>query len=358
MNSDEATMKDVVIKNKKIGEKNPTFIIAEMSGNHNGDKKRAFEIVDAAADAGVDAIKLQTYTADTITLDCRNEYFMTQKGSPWEGQTLYELYSQAYTPWEWQKEIIDRATDRGLVCFSTPFDFSAVEFLEELDVPAYKIASYEIQDIPLLIKVAKTKKPIIISTGIASYEEIEEAVNICKQNDNPNIILLKCVSEYPSPYEDINLNVIPKMITDFNCVCGLSDHSMGTEVSVAAVALGARVIEKHLTLRREDGGVDSSFSMEPQEMANMVRQIRNVEKALGKSSYELTALQVKGRVYGRSLFVSEDIEAGEVLTNENIRSVRPAYGMNTKYYEEVIGKKACRPLKKGSPLKWDMIENS
>ncbi len=313
-------------------------------------------IVDAAAKAGVDAIKLQTYTADTITLDCKNEYFMTQKGSLWDGQTLYELYSKAFTPWEWHEEIIDRATEKGIICFSTPFDFTSVDFLEQLNVPAYKIASYEIQDIPLLQKVARTMKPVIISTGIATYDEIGEAINACRQVGNDNVVLLKCVSEYPSPFEDINLNTIPSMISDFDCICGLSDHSMGIEVDIAAVALGAKVIEKHMTLRRSDGGVDSAFSMEPEEMTEMVKRIRNVEKALGSATYELTQKQKEGRAFGRSLFVSNDIVAGEVFSKNNIRSVRPSYGLNTRYYDKIIGKKAKRSLKKGTPLNWDMIE--
>ena len=349
-------MKDISILEKKIGNNNPCFIIAEMSGNHNGDINRALEIVDAAADSGVDAIKLQTYTADTITLDCKNEYFMTQKGSLWEGQTLHDLYSKAYTPWEWHEKIKERATENGLICFSTPFDFSAVEYLEMLNMPAYKIASYEIQDLPLIATVAKTQKPIIISTGIATLDEIVDAVNVCKKEGNENVVLLKCVSAYPSPYEDMNLKVIPDMEKRFECFCGLSDHSMGSEVAVAAVALGAKVIEKHMTLRRSDGGVDSAFSMEPQEMAEMVRQIRNIEKALGKETYELTNLQKESRAFGRSLFVVEDIEKGDVLTEKNIRSIRPAYGMSTKHYYDVLGKKAIRFLEKGTPLEWSMID--
>ena len=341
----------------KICENNPTFIIAEMSGNHNGDINRALEIVDRAAEAGVDAIKLQTYTADTITLNCDNEYFQTQKGSLWEGRTLYDLYSEAYTPWEWHEAIFDRAKEKGLICFSTPFDLSAVDYLEELDAPAYKIASYEIQDIPLIERVASTKKPIIMSTGIAKYEEILEAVNTCRKAGNDNIILLKCTSAYPSPYEDMNLKVIPKMKMDFGCICGLSDHSLGTEVDIAAVALGAKVIEKHMTLCRKDGGVDSAFSMEPKEMKLLVKQIRNAERALGKETYDLTLNQIEGRKYGRSLFISKDIKSGDVLTAENLKSVRPSNGLHTRYYGKVLGKKIRYDLKKGTPLSWDMIDN-
>lgn len=348
-------MKTLMLNGRAIGKNTPAYIIAEMSGNHNGDIHRALEIVEAAAEAGVDAIKLQTYTADTITLDCNNEYFQTQKGSLWEGRTLYDLYREAYTPWEWHGPIMEKAKELGLTCFSTPFDFTAVDFLEKLNVPAYKIASYEIQDIPLIQKVARTGKPVIMSTGIATLADIYAAVETCREAGNEQIMLLKCTSAYPSPYEEMNLNVIPHMKQTFGCICGLSDHTLGTEVAVASVALGAEIVEKHLTLKRADGGVDSAFSMEPKEFADMVRQIRNVEKAKGHVTYDLTEKQRAGRKFGRSLFVAEDIRKGDEFTERNIRSVRPAAGLETKYYESVLGRKASCDLKKGTPLCWEMI---
>lgn len=349
-------MKNMIIDGRVIGEKEPSYIIAEMSGNHNGDIHRALEIVEAAAEAGVDAIKLQTYTADTITLDCDNEYFQTQKGSLWEGRTLHDLYEEAYTPWEWHGAIMEKAREFGLTCFSTPFDFTAIDFLEEMDVPAYKIASYEIQDIPLIRKAARTGKPIIMSTGIATLEDIYAAVEACREEENEQIALLKCTSAYPSPYEEINLSVISHMKETFGCVCGLSDHTLGSEVAIASVALGAEIVEKHMTLCRSDGGVDAAFSMEPKEFADMVRQIRNVEKAKGYVTYDLTNKQKEGRQFGRSLFVAEDICEGSKFTSKNIRSVRPAAGLSTKYYENILGKKAVCDLKKGTPLSWEMIK--
>lgn len=348
-------MENLKINGRTIGKDAPAYVIAEMSGNHNGDIRRGLEIVEAAAKAGVDAIKLQTYTADTITLNCSNKYFQTQKGSLWEGRMLYDLYGEAYTPWEWHKPFMKKAGELGLTCFSSPFDATAVDFLEELEVPAYKIASYEIQDIPLIRKVAGTGKPVIISTGIATLADIYAAVEVCRKEGNEQIILLKCTSAYPSPYEEMNLNVIPHMKQTFGCVCGLSDHTLGTEVAVSSVALGAEVIEKHLTLRRADGGVDAAFSMEPEELADMVKQIRNIEKAKGQVTYELTEKQKEGRQFGRSLFVVEDIREGSEFTKENIRSVRPAAGLETKYYEDILGKRASRNLKKGTPLSWEMI---
>lgn len=349
-------MEKLKIDGKEIGKGAPAYIIAEMSGNHNGDIRRALEIVEAAAEAGADAVKLQTYTADTITLDCDNEYFQTQKGSLWEGRTLYDLYGEAYTPWEWHEPLMEKANELGIACFSTPFDFTAVDFLEERNVPAYKIASYEIQDIPLIQKAARTGKPVILSTGIATLADIYDAVEVCRMAGNEQIILLKCTSAYPSPYEEINLNVISHMKQAFGCVCGLSDHTLGTEVAVASVALGAELVEKHLTLKRADGGVDAAFSMEPKEFADMVRQIRNVEKAKGQVTYDLTDKQKEGRQFGRSLFIAEDICKGDEFTEDNIRSVRPAAGLATKYYESVLGRRASCDLKKGMPLSWEMIK--
>lgn len=349
-------MRKLEINGRKIEEKGPSYIIAEMSGNHNGNLQHALQIVEAAAQAGADAIKLQTYTADTITLNCDNEYFQTPKGSLWEGKTLYDLYKEAYTPWEWHEALMKRANELGIPCFSTPFDFTAVDFLESLYVPAYKIASYEIQDIPLIQKVARTGKPVMISTGIATLEDIYVAVETCRREGNDQIALLKCASAYPSPYEDMNLNVIPNMKQTFGCICGLSDHTLGTEVAVASVAMGAKIVEKHMTLCRAEGGVDAAFSMEPDEFASMVQQIRNVEAAMGQISYELTEKQIDGRKLGRSLFIAEDIQAGELFTEKNIRSVRPAAGLAPKHYVNVLGREAICDLKKGMPLSWEMIK--
>lgn len=342
------------IADGKVGEKFPCFIIAEMSGNHNMDYDRAVEIVRAAKRAGADAIKLQTYTADTITLDSDKEYFKT--GHIWEGTTLHKLYQQAYTPWEWQPELKKVADDLGIVLFSSPFDDTAVDFLEQMNVPAYKIASYEIVDIPLIRKVAQTGKPIMISTGIADKEDIELAVKTCHEEGNDDVILLKCTSEYPAPYEDMNLRTIPLMQEAFSCCCGLSDHSMGDELAIAAVAMGAKVIEKHFTLKRSDGGVDSSFSMEEEEFAQMVKRIRNVEKAMGTATFELPQKQQEEQKGGRSLFICKDIKHGEVFTKENIRSVRPGYGLHTKYYDEIIGKHAARDLEFAEPLHMDDVK--
>lgn len=347
--------KEIKIGNHTISENSPVYIVAEMSGNHNMDFNRAKKIIDAAVQAGADAIKIQTYTPDTITIDCDTEPFRTQKGL-WEGTTLYELYKTAYTPWEWQKELMEYANKAGIDFFSSPFDLTSVDFLEELKVPAYKVASFEINDIPFIRKIARTGKPVIISTGIAYLEDIDLAVRTCREEGNDNIILLKCISAYPAPYEQMNLRVIPNMSETFECLSGLSDHSLGTETAIASVALGARVIEKHLTLSRSDGGVDSAFSMEKEEFAQMVRQIRNVEKALGRATYELNELQIDSRTKSRSLFVVKDVRAGETFTPENIRSIRPAAGMHTKYYEDILGKKAKCNIKKGTPMDWKYVE--
>lgn len=338
-----------------ISRQSPTYIVAEMSGNHNGDIGRAKEIIKSAKDIGADAIKIQTYTADTITFNSDEECFRAT-GKFWKGRTLYDLYQEAYTPWEWQEELKNYAQEIGIDFFSSPFDLTAVDFLENVGVCAYKIASYEINDIPLIRKVAKTGKPIIISTGIAKLEDIELAVATCKEENNEDVILLKCLSAYPAPYEDMNLRVIPNIADTFNCLVGLSDHSLGNETAIASVALGACVIEKHLTLKRSDGGVDSGFSMEVDEFAKMIEQIRNVEKALGKVTYELTSKQIEQRKSSRSLFVVKDIKEGDIFTAENVRSIRPGIGMHTKYYEDVLGKKARRTLKAGVPLDWSMID--
>lgn len=349
-------LKQIKIGNKYVGSDAPTFIVAEVSANHLQDFDRAKAIIKAAADAGADAVKLQTYTADTITLDCDNDYFQITQGTIWDGTTLHKLYQEAYTPWEWQPELLKYANELGLECFSSPFDHTAVDFMEEMDMPAYKIASFEINDIPLIRKIARLGKPIIFATGIAYLEDIERALKVCKAEGNEQVILLKCTSQYPSPYESMNLKVIPNMAQVFDCMTGLSDHSMGCTVAVASVALGAKMVEKHLTLSRADGGPDAEFSMEPAEFKQMVDEIRIVEKALGKVTYELTEQQVRSREDGRSLFVVKDVKAGEALTEENVRSIRPNFGLHTMYYEEVIGKKAKVDIKKGTPLAWNIIE--
>lgn len=344
------------IGNRAVGEGAPAFIVAEISGNHNQDYHRALEIIHAAKEAGADAVKLQTYTADTITIDCDLPCFQIKEGTVWDGMTLHQLYSQAYTPWEWQPGLMEEANKLGLECFSSPFDFSSVDFLEEMKVPAYKIASYEINDIPLIRKVARLHKPIIFATGIAYPEDIRLALEVCKEEGNEDIILLKCVSSYPTPYEEVNLRVIPTLSSTYDCLAGISDHTLGTIVSAGSIPLGAKMIEKHLTLKRSDGGPDGSFSMEPQEFARLVKDVRILEKALGSSDYILTDTQKLEHQGSRSLFVVRDIQAGELLTDENIRSIRPGDGLHTKYYEEVLGKTARTDLKKGMPLTWEMIQ--
>lgn len=346
--------KEIKIENHVISENSPTYIVAEMSANHNMDFNRAKEIIKAAKKSGADAIKIQTYTPDTITIDSDMPAF--RASDIWNAKTLYELYKKAYTPWEWQKALKEYATSLGLDFFSSPFDLSAVDFLEELNVPAYKIASFEINDIPLIRKVARTGKVVIMSTGIANLEDIELAIRVCKEENNENVVLLKCLSAYPAPFEEMNLRVIRNMKETFECQVGLSDHSLGSETAIAAVTLGAKIVEKHLTLSREDGGPDAMFSMEPHEFSNMVRQIHNVEKALGRVTYELTKKQIEQRSGSRSLFVVENIRKGEVFSNKNIRSIRPGIGLHTKYYENILGKRASQDLKKGTPLMWKYIE--
>ncbi len=349
--------KEIVINNRKIGNDYPVYIIAEMSANHNMDFDRAVKIIEAAKECGADAIKIQTYTADTLTLDCDSSYFQIMQGTPWDGTTLHKLYEKAYTPWEWQPELKKIAEKIGLDFFSSPFDFTSVDFLEEMGVPAYKIASYEITDIPLIKKVAALGKPVIISTGIATLADIELAIETCKKAGNENVVLLKCCSAYPTPYEDINLRTIPSMQETFNCIMGLSDHTMGSAVAGASVAVGARVIEKHLTLNRADGGVDSVFSMEPKEFKKMVDDIRTIEKAMGKGTYELTGRQKTEHMRARSLFIAKDMKKGEVFTKENLRSVRPGVGLHTKYYEKLLGKKVNKDVLMGTPMSWDLLDN-
>nr|MCR5674519.1 pseudaminic acid synthase [Lachnospiraceae bacterium] len=324
---------------------------AELSGNHNGDYGRAVELLHAAKEAGADAVKLQTYTADTITIDCDKEYFRLNRGTLWDGTTLYRLYQEAYTPWDWQPKLMEEAAKLGLICFSSPFDKTAVDAMVEWGMPAIKIASFEIGDIPLIRYAASKKKPMILATGIAHAEEIRAAVDACRTAGNDEVMLLKCVSAYPTPYEDVNLRMMPGLGADHGTLFGLSDHTPGGTVAVAATALGARMIEKHLTLRRADGGPDAAFSMEPEEFAQMVREVRIVEKALGDRAYRLTEKQETERALGRSLFVVRDIAAGEILTEDNIRSIRPGYGLPPVRLDEVLGKKAAHDLERGEPLR-------
>ncbi len=331
------------------------FIIAELSANHNQNFDLAVKTIKAMKDAGADAVKLQTYTPDTITIDCDNKYFQIKDGL-WQGKTLYQLYQEAYTPWEWQPKLKEIAEDLGLICFSSVFDKTAVDFLEKMNVPAYKIASFEITDIPLIEYIASKGKPVIISTGIATLSDIEEAVNACKRMGNDQIALLKCTSAYPAPIEDANLLTIPNMKETFGTVVGLSDHTLGSSVAIASVALGAKLIEKHFILDRNLGGPDSAFSMEPEEFKQMVKSIREVEKALGKVTYDLTEKQKKSRDLSRSLFIVKDIKKGEVFTEDNVRSIRPGYGLESNYLKEVIGKRARRDLNKGTPVKMELVE--
>lgn len=346
---------ELEIANKKIGDNYPTFIIAELSANHMNDFDIAVKTIEAMAEAGADAVKFQTFTPDTITLDCDNEYFQIKQGTVWDGQVLHDLYEDAYMPWDWQPKLKKVAEDLGLIVFSSPFDKTSVDFLEDMDVPAYKIASFEITDIPLIEYVASKAKPIIISTGIASLEDIELAVKTCHDAGNDKISLLKCTSSYPAPIEEINLNTIPDIKKRFNVIVGLSDHTLGSEVSVAAIAKGANIVEKHFILDRNMGGPDSEFSMEPHEFKQMVNSIRNVEKALGKVSYELTDNVKSNREFSRSLFVVKDIKKGELITEDNVRSIRPSFGLHPKYLNEIIGKEVNKDLEKGTPLKLEYI---
>ena len=348
--------KTIKIGNHIIDNDSKTFVIAEMSANHNMDFNRAVEIMKAAKDAGADAIKIQTYTADTITLDCDDPCFQITQGTLWDGTTLHKLYEKAYTPWDWQPKLQKIAGELGLEFFSSPFDLSAVDFLEEMNVPAYKIASFEINDIPMIRKIARLHKPMIFATGIAHLSDIELAVQTCKEEGNEQVILLKCTSAYPAPYEDVNLRTIPSLASTFDCIAGLSDHTMGSAVAGAAVALGAKVIEKHLTLRRADGGADSAFSMEPEEFKEMVQNIRKIELALGTVTYELTPKAAREREHSRSLFVAKDMKKGDVFTSENLRSVRPANGLHTKYYEDILGKRITKDAKLGTPMSWDLVD--
>jgi len=336
--------------------KNKVYIVAELSANHGQDIEVAKQTIKAIKGAGADAVKIQTYTADTITIDCNNEYFQIKQGTLWDGTTLYKLYQEAYTPWEWHRDLFDYAEEVGIEIFSSPFDKTAVDLLETLDTPAYKVASFEITHIPLIRYMASKQKPMIISTGIANIGEIKEAVDTCKSEGNYDITLLKCTSSYPTPYEEMNLRTIPNMKETFGVEVGLSDHSMGMTAALGAVALGATFIEKHVILDRSIGGPDASFSMEINEFKEMVNEIRNLEKALGKVNYDLNEKTLNNRTFSRSLFFTEDIKQGEIITKENMRSIRPGYGMHPRHYEEILGKVVSKDIKRGTPVDWSYIE--
>jgi pseudaminic acid synthase len=349
-------MKEFKIGNADIGGSKKTFIIAELSANHNQNFDVAVDTIKAMKKAGADAVKIQTYTADTITINSDKDYFKIKQDTLWDGKYLYDLYKEAYTPWEWQPELKKIAEKEGMIFFSSPFDKTAVDFLEDMNVPAYKVASFEITDVPLIEYIASKNKPVIISTGIATLEDIKEALDACKRAGNDKIALLKCTSSYPAPLEEANLKTIPDMIEKFDCVVGLSDHTLGISVPISAVSLGAKIIEKHFILDKKIGGPDSAFSIEPQDFALMVNAIRDVELALGKVNYELSVKMKKSREFSRSLFAVKDVKKGEVFTEENIRSIRPGYGLHPKYYYEIIGKKAKADISFGTPLSRDLIE--
>ena len=345
----------IKIGHRIIGDEYPVYVIAEVSANHGQSFDKAVEIIKAAKAAGADAVKLQTYTPDTITIDCDNKYFQI-KGTIWNGKNLYKLYGEAYTPWEWQPKLKEIADKLKMDLFSTPFDFTSVDFLATMKVPAYKIASFELIDIPLIRKVARLGKPVIMSTGMATLGEIKDAVNAVKAEGNRQIALLKCTSEYPADPNDMNLRTIPDMAKKFGTVVGLSDHTLGLASSVAAVSLGACIIEKHLTLTRKNPGPDNAFSLEPSEFKELVREIRTVENALGKINYSFTEKEKVTRIFRRSLFAVKDIKKGEILTIENVRSIRPGYGLAPKHINKVIGRTATRNIAFGTPLTFSLIE--
>lgn len=339
-----------------IRKSSSSFIIAELSANHNQDFNIAVKTLEAIKKSGADAVKIQTYTADTITIDSDKEYFKIKQKTIWDGKTLHQLYKEAYTPWEWQPKLKKIAKDLGLFFFSSPFDKTAVDFLEDMDVELYKIASFEITDIPLIKYIAEKKKPIIMSTGIAELKDIELAIQTIYETGNQDVALLKCTSAYPAPLEEINLKTIPNLANTFKTMVGLSDHTLGFSVPVAAVALGAKIIEKHFILNRSLGGADSAFSMEPEEFKIMVDAIRNAEKALGKVNYTLSEKVKQNRTFSRSLFVVENVQKGELFTEKNIKSIRPGYGLHPKYYNQILGKKARIKIERGTPLQWNLID--
>lgn len=344
---------ELLLGNKKVGTNHKPFVIAEMSGNHNQSLDRALAIVEAAAKSGAHAIKLQTYTADTMTM--KGAYTIHDQNSLWNGRELYDLYKEAYTPWEWHKPIFEKAKSLGMVAFSSPFDETAVDFLEELGAPFYKIASFENTDWPLLERVAKTKKPVIMSTGVSRLSDLDESVRLLRSNGCQDIVLLKCTSTYPATPENTNLITIPHLASMFKTVVGLSDHTMGVGASVAAVALGARVIEKHFTLRRADGGVDSAFSLEPEELKSLVIETERAFLAMGQVQYGVQEAEKPSLKFKRSLYFSQSIPAGTIVTKEHIKAIRPGDGIETKYLNLVLGKKVSRDIKAGTPVQWDLF---
>ncbi len=343
------------INNTNIGDNFPTYIVAELSANHNQNIDTAIQLIHAAKDCGANAVKLQTYTPDTITIDCHNDYFKIKDNELWKDKYLYDLYKEAYTPWEWFPKLKEEATKLGLDIFSSPFDPTAVDFLESMDVPAYKVASFEVTDHILLRKIAQTQKPVILSTGITELDEISEAIKILRANGTTDLCVLKCTSAYPAKIEDANLKTIQNIKETFNCVAGLSDHTLGIEVPIAAVCLGAKFIEKHFTLDRNGGSPDDAFSLEPSEFKQMVDSIRKVEAAVGRVKYEKSNNEKKSNIFRRSLFVVEDTKKGERFTKENVRSIRPGNGLHTRYYDNVLKSVCTQDIKRGTPLEWNLI---
>ena len=340
---------------RRVGQGHPTFIIAEMSANHGGKLEHAVRVIEAAKECGADAVKIQTYTPDTLTIPCSKPDFQIGKDSLWAGRTLYDLYAEAFTPWEWQPRLKEVADDLGIICFSTPFDPKAVDFLENLNMPAHKIASFELVDTPLVEYIARTGKPAIMSTGMASLEEIDIAVKAFFATGNRQLALLKCTSAYPAAPEEMNLCTIPHLAEAFGVPAGLSDHTMGTAVPVAAVALGACIVEKHFCLSRSEGGPDSAFSMEPDDLRQLVKDIRMAEAAVGKVCYAVTEKEEQNRIFRRSLYVVKDVRKGDVFTAENVRSIRPGFGMPPKYLHEVLGRKATEDIERGTPMNWGLV---
>ncbi|MDT0677457.1 pseudaminic acid synthase [Autumnicola musiva] len=345
------------IDNFYIGKNSPVFIIAELSANHNGSLETAIETIKAAKRTGANAIKLQTYTADTMTIDVKSPDFMLSQGTIWDGKYLHDLYKEAYTPWEWHEQLFKVAKDEGLICFSSPFDPTAVEFLEGLHAPAYKVASFEITDIPLIELMASKGKPVIISTGIAGTEDIELALDACKRMGNENIALLKCTSSYPAPIEEANMVMVKDLAERYGVISGLSDHTLGSTVPVVATSFGAKIIEKHFILDKSIGGADASFSMDEKEFTAMVKAVREAEKAIGNVDYSLSEKQKKGRDFSRSIYVIKDIEAGETITEKNVRSIRPGFGLHPKYFNEILGKKAKDKLETGTRMDFSLLSD-
>ena len=347
-------LSSIKIGNRKVGENEPTYIIAELSGNHNMSKERALELVRSAKKCGADAVKLQTYKADTMTLDIsKDEFLINENGSLWEGKSLYELYEEAHTPWDWHEDIFNLAKELKIDCFSSPFDETAVDFLEDLDVPCYKIASFENTDIPLIRKISSTGKPVIMSTGMASLKELATSIEELKLYGCKEIILLKCTSAYPAKAKDANMLMIPKLRKIFDLNVGLSDHSMGNTVALVATSLGAVVIEKHFTLDRRDGGVDSAFSMDPAELKELVSEVKKAKSSLGTGEFSLSDEEKKSRKYRRSIYITKDLNEGEVLSTNNVKVIRPSLGLSPIYLENILGKKVNKNLKRGAPLSWD-----